>query len=427
MSAPRCFRIEKRTPPRAWGVVLRGLAAGCVAALAVAVLPDSAVAAESDPVLLWPNGAPGAVGEEDADKPAIRIYLPPEDQRTGAAVVICPGGGYGALAIDHEGHQVAKWFNSIGVTGIVLRYRLGPRYRHPAPLQDVQRAIRFVRANAAQFGIAADRIGVMGFSAGGHLASTVSTHYDTGEPTAADAVERASCRPDFAILAYPVISFRSEFGHRGSVRNLLGDTPDDALVQNLSNETQVTEDTPPTFLFHTGEDKGVPVQNSLVYYRALVENNVPAELHVYQNGPHGVGLAPSDPVLSTWTERLHAWLRTNGILAPQKRVAVKGTVRLNGEPVTRGVITFTPVRDSKTEEQQLPVAANSLARGQFSIPAFRGPVVGRCRIGIVTFGAGNAPGELATPVAVIHHDSDDVIVEVTGDGEEFTFDLTTQP
>jgi acetyl esterase/lipase len=331
---------------------------------------DRARAVGPEPVLLWPDGAPGAVGEEDADQPAVRIYQP-EAGRTGAAIVVCPGGGYGVLAMDHEGHQVARWLNTIGVTAVVLKYRLGPRYRHPAPLSDVQRAIRYVRAHAADLGVAAERVGVMGFSAGGHLASTVSTHFDAGRADSDDAVERQSCRPDFSVLAYPVISFTADFSHRGSARNLLGENPDPELLASLSNETRVTAETPPTFLFHTGEDKGVPVQNSLVYYRALVEHGVPAELHVYQNGPHGVGLAPGDPVLSTWKERLAAWLKGNGFLTAAKRAAVSGTVTVNGAPLRWGTITLIPMAEAR-----LPTAFAMVSQGRYSFAAASGPAVG---------------------------------------------------
>jgi acetyl esterase/lipase len=263
--------------------------------------------------LLWPGGAPGAVGADDADKPAITVYLP-AGRRTATAVVVCPGGGYGALAIDHEGHQVARWFNSIGVAAFVLKYRLGPRYRHPIQLGDAQRAIRTVRSRAAQYAIAADRIGIMGFSAGGHLASTAATHFDGGNAAAPDPVDRAGSRPDFAILGYPVISFTTEFTHQGSRRNLLGDNPDPELVKLLSNELQVTRETPPTFLFHTNEDRGVPPENSVLFYLALRKAGVPAELHVYEKGPHGVGLAATDATLGTWPGRLADWLRTRGLL-----------------------------------------------------------------------------------------------------------------
>lgn len=263
--------------------------------------------------LLWPDGAPGAAGNEDADRPTLTIYLP-STGGVGTGVVVCPGGGYGTLAMDHEGRQIAEWLNQRGVAAFVLKYRLGPRYRHPAPLQDAQRAVRFVRLRAEEFGIGPDRIGIWGFSAGGHLASTAGTHFDAGDPQAADRIDRMSSRPDFMILAYPVISFTTEYTHRGSRNNLLGPNPDPQLVENLSNEKQVTPQTPPAFLFHTDEDKGVPPENSILFYLALRKAGVPAELHVYQRGKHGVGLAPQDPVLSTWPDRLDGWLRTRGLL-----------------------------------------------------------------------------------------------------------------
>lgn len=253
--------------------------------------------------LLWPEGAPGAAGKEEADQPTLTIYA--AAQPNGAAVLICPGGGYVNLAMDHEGRQVAEWFNSFGVTAFVLKYRLAPHYRHPAMLEDARRAMRIIRSRAKEFGIDPQRVGVMGFSAGGHLASTLSTHYGEGE------------RPDFAILCYPVISFTTRYAHSGSMRALLGDPPDPALVWELSSEWKVTSETPPTFLFHTNADKGVPPENSILYYMALRRAGVPAELHIYQEGRHGVGLAPRDPVLSTWTGRLKDWLAVRGIIPTQ--------------------------------------------------------------------------------------------------------------
>lgn len=266
-------------------------------------------------ILLWPEGAPGAVGNEETDRPSLTVYLPAPERAVPTGVVVCPGGGYAKLALDHEGRQVAEWLNSLGVAAFVLKYRLGPRYRHPAPLDDAKRALRIVRTRAAEFRIAPDRIGIWGFSAGGHLASTLATHFDDGDPGAADPVERASCRPDFLILAYPVISFATEYVHKGSLRNLLGEAPDPALVESLSNERQVTARTPPTFLFHTSEDKGVPAENSVLFYLALRKAGVPAELHIYERGRHGVGLAPDDAVLSSWPGRLADWLRVRGLLA----------------------------------------------------------------------------------------------------------------
>jgi acetyl esterase/lipase len=265
---------------------------------------------------LWPKGAPGAMGEADADKPTLTVYLPPEDRATGTAVVVCPGGGYGGLALDHEGKQPAEWLNHLGVAAFILKYRVAP-YRHPAPLQDAQRALRTVRARAREWHIDPQRIGIWGFSAGGHLASTAGTHFDDGKPNADDPVERVGCRPDFLILCYPVITMMGPPTHGGSRHNLLGDHPDEALVENLSNDRQVTARTPPTFLFHTDADKGVLPENSVLFYLALRKAGVPAELHIYANGPHGVGLAPKDPVLSSWPDRLRDWLDGRGLMKKQ--------------------------------------------------------------------------------------------------------------
>jgi len=274
--------------------------------LLVAVVSCGA-AAEPKVVPLWPGGAPGAVGNEEADRPTLSLYLLAAEKAAGTGVVVCPGGGYGTLAMDHEGRQIADWLNSLGVAAFVLKYRLGPRYHHPAPLQDAQRALRLVRSQAGEFGVAPDRIGIWGFSAGGHLASTAGTHFDAGDPSAPDPIDRMSCRPDFLILAYPVISLTTPYAHAGSRKNLLGENPDLALVEGLSNEKQVTSQTPPAFLFHTDEDKGVPAENSVLFYLALRKAGVPAELHIYRRGKHGVGLAQSDPVLSSWAGRLADW------------------------------------------------------------------------------------------------------------------------
>jgi acetyl esterase/lipase len=281
--------------------------------LLAATLLSSAV--ERPIVVLWPGGAPGAVGSEDADRPSLTVHRAAADKATGAAVVVCPGGGYGNLAIDHEGRQVAEWLNGHGITAAVLKYRLGPRYRHPAPLQDAQRALRWVRAHAGELGVRTDAVGIWGFSAGGHLAATAATKFDDGDPSAADPLDRLPSRPDFAVLAYPVISFTEEFAHQGSRNNLLGNNPDRALLDGLSAERHVTPRTPPTFIFYTDEDPVRP-ENGVAFYLALRRAKVPAELHVYERGRHGLGLAQDDPVVSTWTERLRDWLRLRGAVKP---------------------------------------------------------------------------------------------------------------
>jgi acetyl esterase/lipase len=280
-----------------------------------------AVAADAPKVEpLWPKGAPGAKGSEDADRPTLTVSLPPADKATGCAVVVCPGGGYGGLADNHEGRQIAEWLNGQGVAAFVLKYRHAPRYRHPAPLQDAQRAIRTVRARAGEWKVDPRRVGIWGFSAGGHLASTAGTHFDDGKADADDPIERVSCRPDFLILAYPVITLKEPYTHKGSRDNLLGPNPPEELLNGLCNDEQVTAKTPPTFLFHTGDDTVVPPENSVLFYLALRKHKVPAELHVYEKGRHGVGLAtgvapaPNDPVLATWAGRLADWMKGRGLL-----------------------------------------------------------------------------------------------------------------
>ena len=282
--------------------------------LMILILAACLQAAPQKVELLWPNGAPGAQGNADEDRPTLAIYLPDAAKAAGFGVVVCPGGGYHNLAMDHEGQQIAEWLNGLGAAAFVLKYRLGPRYHHPVEMNDGLRAMRFVRSRAREYGIAVDRIGIWGFSAGGHLASTVGTHLDNGNPSATDPIERVSSRPDFMILAYPVISFATPYVHRGSMENLLGKKPDPALVRLLSNELQVSGQTPPTFLFHTDSDDVVPVENSVLFYEALKRNHVPAEMHIFERGPHGVGLAKKDPALSHWPELLAQWFRTRGLL-----------------------------------------------------------------------------------------------------------------
>jgi len=275
-----------------------------------------AYSADQETVLLWPQGAPGAKGDTDNDKPSLTIHLPEQQDAARAAVIVCPGGGYSHLAIGHEGEDVAKWLNSLGVTAFVLKYRHGGNgYRHPIPLEDAQRAIRYVRAGAEKWNVDPAKIGILGFSAGGHLASTAGTHFDRGNPEASEVIDRVSCRPDFLVLCYAVISMTSDQTHKGSKNSLLGNSPDPELAKSLSNETQVTAETPPTFLFSTNADTTVPAENSVQFYLALRKAKVPAELHIYEKGQHGVGLAPKDPVLTTWKERLADWLKVRGLVS----------------------------------------------------------------------------------------------------------------
>ncbi len=283
----------------------------------ICVIPPFGLAAEPRVELLWPAGAPGAVGDEEADRPTLTIYAAPEEKANGAGILICPGGGYGGLAVDHEGLQIAEWMNSLGVTAGVLRYRLAPRYHHPAPMDDVQRAMRLMRAKAEEWQVDPARIGIIGFSAGGHLASTAATHFDDGAAKARDPIDSVSCRPDFAILCYPVITMELPTTHAGSRRNLLGESPDAALVALMSNDQQVTAETPPTFLLHTTEDTAVLPENSLLFYAALRKAGVPSELHIYEKGPHGVGLGRKFPGVGTWPETCEAWLRDREML-PKK-------------------------------------------------------------------------------------------------------------
>lgn len=265
--------------------------------------------AAMEPVLLWPGGAPGALGEADRDKPTITPYLVEGEKASGASIVICPGGGYGGLA-KHEGHDYAVWLNDLGISAFVLKYRLGSAgYRHPRMLEDAARAVRWVRSNAAGWHLDPARVGIMGSSAGGHLASTLLTHFSSGKPEDPDPIERQSSRPDLGILCYAVITM-GEFTHAGSKANLLGPTPTAESVTLLSNEQQVSPATPPTFLWHTVEDTAVPVENSMAFAQALRRNRVPFDLHIYERGRHGIGLAHGH----AWTKDLAFWLGERGFL-----------------------------------------------------------------------------------------------------------------
>jgi acetyl esterase/lipase len=260
-------------------------------------------------IRLWQTAAPGALGNGPNDIPTLTVYKPTANT-TGAAMVICPGGGYSELC-DYEGHDYALWLNQMGVTCFVLKYRLGSNgYHHPAMLNDASRAVRTVRANAVKYGIDPNRIGIMGSSAGGHLASTLLTHFDRGNPNADDPVERFSCRPDLGILCYPVITM-GENTHSGSKMELLGSNPSPELVKLLSNELHVTTDTPPCFIWHTWEDTCVKVENSLDFACALQKHSVPYDLHIYQKGPHGIALGAKldqPQNFHPWTKDCRFWL-----------------------------------------------------------------------------------------------------------------------
>ena len=254
---------------------------------------------------LWPDGAPGALGTNATDIPTLTMFLPAPDKATGAAIVICPGGGYGHLA-DHEGSHYARWLNEQGIAGFVLKYRLGSKgYRHPAMMNDAARAIRIVRARATEMKLDTQRVGIMGSSAGGHLASTLLTHWDAGDTNSADAIERQSSRPDAVILCYPVVTLTDPFTHKGSRANLLGTNPPPDLVNELSAELQVNKSSPPCFIWSTEEDKTVPVENSLQLAAALRRAGVRFDLHIYERGPHGIGLGNK----SFDTEKFHPWTK----------------------------------------------------------------------------------------------------------------------
>ena len=268
----------------------------------------------SDPIAvpLWPAGSvPGARGTAEVDIPSLTHYAPAQSTGKRPAMVILPGGGYGALA-PHEGRDYAQFLNREGVHGFVLKYRLGSQgYRHPSMLQDAARAVRWVRAHAAEWGVDPGKIGIMGSSAGGHLASTLLTHNDDGDPGASDPVERVSSRPDLGVLCYAVISMGTHT-HAGSRRNLLGDNPAPALIEDLSNENRVTSRTPPVFLWSLRDDAAVPIENSMNFATACRKAGVPFELHLCEGKPHGIGLGAKPPAFENphpWTQDLLAWLR----------------------------------------------------------------------------------------------------------------------
>lgn len=264
------------------------------------------------PLPLWPEGAPGALGTSSKDIPTITPFLAEGPNVSGAAMVVLPGGGYGMHA-PHEGKGYADWLVTNGISCFVVNYRLGSAgYRHPRMLEDAARAVRLVRSRAGEWNVDPKRVGIIGSSAGGHLASTLMTHFDRGNPDATDPVDKQSSRPDLGILCYPVITM-GPLTHGGSKKYLLGDNPSSELVENLSNELQVTKETPPCFIWHTWEDKAVKVENSLQFALALQKAGVPYDLHVYQKGAHGIGLGKNHP----WSSDCLFWLKAQGFLKQQ--------------------------------------------------------------------------------------------------------------
>ncbi|AQQ71597.1 Acetylxylan esterase precursor [Limihaloglobus sulfuriphilus] len=269
---------------------------------------------------LWQSEIPFSKGGADADIPSMDFYPAPAQPSSKAAVIVCPGGGYARLADDHEGVQIAEWLNSIGINAFVLTYRLPANgYRHPVPLADAQRTIRTVRSNAEKWDIDPKRIGILGFSAGGHLASSAGTHFNDPVklPGKTDPVDAVSCRPDFQVLIYPVISMKSGIGHMGSRQKLLGSDPEPELVELMSNEMQVRADTPPAFLVHAGDDKGVLPQNSLLFYQACLDAGVAAEMHIYLKGGHGFGTRPQAGPASQWPAACEDWMKEIGVLSKE--------------------------------------------------------------------------------------------------------------
>jgi len=304
--------------------------------LAILAMQVTCAAAEDLPapteMPLWEGPAPGGLDIAEQEKatklgkgkmrsgwvtavtqPTLTIYSPTKEKRNGTAIVICPGGGYGGLAIDKEGHEFARWFQERGVVGAVLKYRHKP-FKHPVPLDDAQRALRILRSHAEEWHLDANRLGIMGFSAGGHLAASAGTHDDLGDPAAKDPIDRVSCHADFMVLVYPVISMQDGLTHGGSRKNLLGENPSEDLIELLSNERQITDKTGQTFLVHAGDDKAVVVENSWEFYSSLKKHNVPAELHIFERGGHGFGMRTLDLPVDDWPQLLEAWLKNRGLL-----------------------------------------------------------------------------------------------------------------
>ncbi len=382
--------------------------------------------AAPDKVLLWPDGAPGAKGTTEKDQPWIDLYPAAKDKANGAAFVVCPGGGYGGHAADHEGAQIAKFFNSLGVYAVVLHYRLGSAgYHHPIELNDAKRALRWLRSSAQRLALDPARIGVIGFSAGGHLASTTATMFDDGDAAAADPIDRVSSRPDVAVLCYPVISMSADYMHRGSRKNLLGPNDNDEMGKEMSTDLRVTPRTPPTFIFQTDEDTVVPAENAVHFYLALRKNKVPAEMHIYQPGPHGVGLIHGDPVVGTWSGHLRDWLRNRSFFKPVQRAAVEGKVTINGKPVSWGSIVFEP------KDANAPRICARVMRGNFKLDAANGPPLGKSKL-CISYSTADVPDiddadGVAETTKRSAKDTEEMNAEIVAGTNKLILDLTSTP
>ena len=313
---------------------------------------------DGEELLLWPTGAPGAEGKESTDLPSISVHLPEPSNAVGTAIIINPGGGYRTLASDHEGLQVARWLNRHGIAAFVLKYRVGPKYTTEVSLLDGLRALRLVRARAGEFGISPNRLGMLGFSAGGHLVTAVGTRCDAGRANSADPIERVSSRPDFLVPVYAVTS--------GAKRGRKAD-------EYFATDELVNAKTPPSFLVHSHEDSIVPSDQSILFYRALATHGVPAELHIFSYGDHGAGMGTGDPDFGQWPGQLMTWLRRSGFLTDKNRVAVQGRAILDGKALGLFWVTLIP------QDTNAPIArvmANRSAEGRFEIDIDHGPTPG---------------------------------------------------
>lgn len=306
--------------------IIFAILAASVLIMSTTNMSSRANAAPAEELRLWQGTVPGSEGYDQQEVfdprevgngwvtgvnlPTLTITHPSADNRSGTGVVICPGGGYGGLSIEKEGHALAAWFVERGVVAGVLKYRHGGgQHQHPVPLDDAQRAMRIMRTHAKEWQLDLEKIGIAGFSAGGHLASSVGTHYDEGDAAATDPIERASCRANFTVLIYPVITMQAGLTHQGSRNNFLGKQPTEEMVDLFSNELQVTTETGPSFLVHAADDEAVPVENSLLFYQALLKKKVPVEMHLYETGGHGFGFYRRDLPVDCWPELLEGWLK----------------------------------------------------------------------------------------------------------------------